>query len=144
MSDAMAISRSGLDVEWQRLQVIAQNLANMNTSRTASGAPYRAMRVVSGPDVSFAASLAKHGVAGQQPAMVKVYGVEATAGGRRRVYDPTDPSAGSDGFVDLPNIDQAGEMTLMIRASRSYEANLTALAIERQMFSRALDLGRAS
>jgi flagellar basal-body rod protein FlgC len=144
MSDAMAISRSGLDVEWQRLQVIAQNLANMNTSRTASGEPYRAMRVISGPDVSFADALAKGGTALNQPAGVRVFGVEAAPGGRRRVYDPSDPSAGADGFVDLPNIDQAGEMTLMIRSSRSYEANLTALAIERQMFSRALDLGHSS
>lgn len=143
VSEAMAISRSGLDVEWQRLQVIAQNLANMNTSRTASGEPYRAMRVVSGPDSGFASSLAGHAAA-SRPGSVKVYGVEAEPGGRRRVYDPTDSSAGADGFVDLPNIDQAGEMTLMIRTSRSYEANLTALAIERQMFSRALDLGRSS
>lgn len=143
MSDAMAISRSGLDVEWQRLQIIAQNLANMNTSRTASGEPYRAMRVISGPDISFADSLATRGAA-SQPATVKVLGVEAVPGGRRRVYDPTDPSAGADGFVDLPNIDQAGEMTLMIRASRAYEADLSALAIERQMFSRALELGRSS
>ena len=61
MADAMAISRSALDVEWQRLQIIAQNLANVNTSRTASGEPYRAMRLVSGPDSSFAASLARIG-----------------------------------------------------------------------------------
>lgn len=143
MSDAMAISRSGLDVEWQRLQIIAQNLANMNTSRTASGDPYRALRLISGPDATFADALARKGAI-SQPTTVKVLGVEAEPGGRKRVYDPTDPSAGPDGFVDLPNIDQAGEMTLMIRASRSYEANLTALAIERQMFSRALDLGRSS
>ncbi len=143
MSDAMAISRSGLDVEWQRLQIIAQNLANMNPSRTASGDPYRALRLISGPDANFADALARKGAV-NQPTTVKVLGVEAEPGGRKRVYDPTDPSAGADGFVDLPNIDQAGEMTLMIRASRSYEANLTALAIERQMFSRALDLGRSS
>jgi flagellar basal-body rod protein FlgC len=143
MSDAMAISRSGLDVEWQRLQIIAQNLANLNTSRTATGDPYRALRLISGPDATFATTLARKGAV-SQPTTVKVLGVEAEPGGRKRVYDPTDPSAGVDGFVDLPNIDQAGEMTLMIRASRSYEANLTALAIERQMFSRALDLGRSS
>ncbi|HEX4695801.1 flagellar basal body rod protein FlgC [Sphingomonas sp.] len=143
MSDAMAISRSGLDVEWQRLQVIAQNLANMDTSRTASGDPYRPMRLVSGPDQSFAAALAQKG-ASDVPAAVRVMGVEAIPGGVKRVYDPSDPAAGADGFVSLPDIDQASEMTLMIRASRSYEANLTALAIERQMFSRALDLGHAS
>lgn len=142
MSDAMAISRSGLDVEWQRLQVIAQNLANMNTSRTASGEPYRPLRLISGPDASFADAVAQHDAA-SRPAPVKTLGVEEIAGGTRRLYDPTDPSAGPDGFVTMPDIDQAGEMTLMIRASRAYEANLTALAIERQMFSHALDLGRA-
>lgn len=143
MSDAMAISRSGLDVEWQRLQVIAQNLANLNTSRTASGEPYRPMRVLSGPDATFADALAKKGVA-SQPGPVRILGVEPIAGGVRRVYDPSDPAAGADGFVNLPAIDQAAEMTLMIRTSRSYEANLTALAIERQMFSSALNLGRSS
>lgn len=143
MSDAMAISRSGLDVEWQRLQIIAQNLANMNTSRTASGDPYRPLRLVSGPDQTFAAALAAKGAPARASA-VRVMGVEAMPGGVRRVYDPGDPAAGPDGFVSLPDIDQASEMTLMIRTSRSYEANLTALAIERQMFSRALDLGRSS
>ncbi|WP_066823646.1 flagellar basal body rod protein FlgC [Sphingomonas mali] len=143
MSDAMAISRSGLDVEWQRLQVIAQNLANLNTSRTASGDPYRPMRVISGPDATFADALARKGAV-SQPGPVRVLGVEAMPGGVRRVYDPSDPSAGADGFVNLPAIDQASEMTLMIRTSRSYEANLTALAIERQMFSSALNLGRSS
>lgn len=143
MSDAMAISRSGLDVEWQRLQVIAQNLANLNTSRTASGDPYRPMRVVSGPAASFADALARKGSV-SQPGPVHVLGVEPISGGVRRVYDPSDPAAGTDGFVNLPDIDQASEMTLMIRTSRSYEANLTALAIERQMFSSALNLGRSS
>lgn len=139
MTEAMAISRSGLDVEWQRLQIIAQNLANMNTSRTASGVPYRAMRVVSGPDATFADSLSRTA----HPRGVRVLGVEAAPGARRRVYDPTDAAAGADGFVDLPAVDQAGEMTLMIRASRAYEANLAALSIERQMFARALELGRS-
>lgn len=139
----MAISRSGLDVEWQRLQVIAQNLANMNTSRTANGEPYRPVRLISGPDTSFADAVAQHGAA-SRPAPVRALGVEAIAGGTRRVYDPTDPSAGPDGFVTMPDIDQAGEMTLMIKASRCYEANLSALAIERQMFGHALELGRSS
>ncbi|MGK6317911.1 flagellar basal body rod protein FlgC [Sphingomonas sp. DT-204] len=142
-SDAMAISRSGLDVEWQRLQVIAENLANLNTSRTASGAPYRPMRLVSGPDASFAEALSRTKAVGE-PREVKVMGVEAMPSGVRRVYDPSDPQADAQGFVNLPQIDQAAEMTLLIRTSRSYEANLTALGIARQMYMRALDLGRAS
>ena len=142
MSDAMQISRSGLDVEWQRLQIIAQNLANLNTSRTVTGEAFQPMRLISGPDVSFADALNK--TRRGDPTMVKVLGVGAMPSSVRRVYDPSDPQADAQGFVNMPQIDQAAEMTLMIRTSRSYEANLTALGIARQMFMKALDLGRSA
>lgn len=147
MSDAMQISRSALDVEWQRLQVIAQNLANLNTSKTGSGAPFRPMRLQSGPAVSFAEAMTRgprSPTFSPAAAPVRVLGVEAIPAGVRRVYDPGDPAAGADGFVDMPQIDQAAEMTLMIRTSRSYEANLTALGIARQMYMKALEIGRGS
>ncbi len=141
--DAIQISRTGLDVEWQRLQVIAQNLANMNTTRTASGAPYRAMRLLSGPQGDFAQRVA-HGAAAR-PEGVKVMGLEPVAGGGvRRVYEPGHPDADAQGFVSYPEIDHAAEMTLLIRTSRVYEANLTALSIAQQMYSRAVELGRQS
>lgn len=140
MSDAMRISRSGMDVEWQRLQIIAQNLANLNTSRTADGTPFRPLRLVSGPDASFAETVATRAAA-RAPSGVRAYNVEEAPTGVRRVYDPGDPQADPDGFVGLPAIDHAGEMTLLIRTSRSYEANLTAYGIERQMAERALELG---
>jgi flagellar basal-body rod protein FlgC len=142
MSDAMRISRSGMDVEWQRLQVIAQNLANLNTGRTANGEPFRAMRVMSGPDTSYADTASAK--AERAPTSVRVYNMEATPTGLRRAYDPGDPQADPQGFVDRPTIDHVGEMTLLIRASRSYEANLTAYGIEHQMAMRALDLGSRS
>ncbi len=137
--DAIAISRTGLDVEWQRLQVIAQNLANMNTSRTASGEPFRPMRLLSGPQVDFA-----HLVRGgdEKPAGVEVMGLEPVAGGVRRVYEPGHPHADADGFVSYPDIDHASEMTLLIKTSRVYEANLTAMSIAQQMYSRAVELGK--
>lgn len=139
MGDAMRISRTGMDVEWQRLQVIAENMANLNTTRTASGEPYRPKRLVSGPEASFAAAMTHRSSTG-----VRVTGVEQIASGVRRVYDPSDPAADTSGFVSLPDIDQAGEMTLMIRASRAYEADLTVLGIAHGMATRALDLGRTS
>jgi flagellar basal-body rod protein FlgC len=138
----MEISRSGLDVEWQRLQVIAQNIANLNTSRTATGEPFRPMRLVSGPRADFAQLMA--GTAARRPGGVHVMGVEAMAGNVRRVHEPGHPHADVDGFVTYPEIDHAGEMTLMIKTSRSYEANLTAMNIAHQMYSRALELGRQS
>lgn len=142
--DAIQISRTGLDVEWQRLQVIAQNLANMNTTRTASGAPYRAMRLLSGPQGDFA-SFVQRSIAANRPAGVAVMGLEPVAGGgTRRVHEPGHPDADAQGFVSYPEIDHAAEMTLLIRTSRVYEANLTALSIAQQMYARAAQLGRQS
>ena len=138
--EAVEISRSGLDVEWQRLQVIAQNLANLNTTRTAAGEPYRAMRLVSGPAGGFSEMLAAGDHA--RPRGVAVLGVEAMPGGVRRVHEPGHPHADPEGFVDYPDIDHAGEMTLLIQASRAYEANLAAIGIAHQMYARALELGR--
>lgn len=142
--DAIQISRTGLDVEWQRLQVIAQNLANMNTTHTVTGQPYRAMRLLSGPQGDFSA-LVHGGTAAARAEGVKVMGLAPEAGGGvRRVYEPNHPDADAQGFVSYPEIDHAAEMTLLIRTSRVYEANLTAMSIAQQMYSRAAQLGRQS
>ena len=140
--DAAEISRTGLDVEWQRLQVIAQNLANMNTSRTDTGRPYRPARLLSGPGSDFA-RLVRAGGPGR-PHGVEVLGLEPMAGGVRRVREPGHPHADAEGFVTYPDVDHAAEMTLLIKTSRAYEANLTALTIAQQMYSRAAEIGRQS
>jgi len=141
--DAIEISRTGLDVEWQRLQVIAQNLANINTTRTAAGGPYRPLRLVSGPHSGFA-RLAGVLPAGYKPEGVAVLGIEPIAGGVRRVHEPENPDADAQGYVNYPDIDHASEMTLLIKTSRAYEANLTAMSIAQQMYSRAAELGRGA
>jgi flagellar basal-body rod protein FlgC len=141
--NAIEISLSALDVEWRRLEIIAQNLANMNTTRTASGDPYRPLRLLSGPVTDFAAML-DTGSTRYSPAGVRVLGIEAQPEALRRAYEPSHPHADADGFVTYPNIDHASEMTLMIRASRVYEANLAAVSLARDMYSRALEIGRQS
>ena len=138
---AVEISRSALNVEWQRLQVIAENLANLNTTRTATGEPFRPMRLLSGPDADFATLMAG-GRAARAAGGVRVMGVEPAGGGVRRVHEPGHPHADAEGYVSYPEIDHAGEMTLMIKTSRAYEANLTTMNIARQMYARALDLGK--
>lgn len=138
---AAAISRTGLEVEWQRLQVIAGNLANLNTTRTADGGAYRPLRLLSGPRFADAAASAGTGSALEG---VQVYGTETVAGAARRAFDPKHPHADADGFVTYPDIDRAGEMVLMIQASRAYEANLVAMSMAHQMYSRALEIGRQS
>ncbi|MET0247976.1 MAG: flagellar basal body rod protein FlgC [Sphingomonas sp.] len=141
--DAIAISRTGLDVEWQRLQVIASNLANVNTARTATGEAFRPMHLLSGPQMDFS-KLVRGGEIPQVPGGVKVLGIAARDGGVRRVHEPDHPDADADGFVTYPDIDHSAEMTLLIRTSRAYEANLTVFSIAQQMYTRAAELGRNS
>lgn len=130
---------TGLDVEWRRLEVISQNIANSNSIRTASGGPYQAMRLVSGPKTSFAGHLNRpeDGLAG-----VAVYGVEPVTLPPRKVHEPGNPLADADGYVSYPGLDQAAEMTLMVKTARSYEANIVAMNSARQMYVKALDIGR--
>lgn len=141
--NAFQISLSGLDVEWRRLEIIAQNLANMNTTRTEDGGVYRPLRLLSGPTADFGALLTE-GATHIAPSGVNVLAIEPQADALRRAYEPNHPHADTDGFVTYPNVDHACEMTLMIRASRAYEANLAAANIARDMYSRALDIGRQS
>lgn len=139
MMQAAEISRTGLDVEWQRMQVIAQNLANMNSARVGE-AGYQAMRLLSGPKVGFSQLLS--GGSLQAMTGVAVLNVMPTNGGSRRVYEPQSPAADSDGYVSYPAVDHAAEMALMVKTARAYEANLTAMSVAHQMYARALDLGK--
>jgi flagellar basal-body rod protein FlgC len=136
MMEIFKISASALDVEGRRLQIIAQNLANMNTTRMPDGGAYEPLRLVSGPQKSFSTML--NGSAQG----VSVLSVEPSGAGVRFAYEPSHPDADAGGYVAYPNIDHAGEMTLMIRTSRIYEANLAALGIAQQMYNRALEMGR--
>lgn len=137
---AMEISRSGLEVEWRRLDVIAENLANMNTVATASGEPYRARQLISGPKTGFVDSLRAHGADSRLDG-VTVYGIEPMDTPPRIVHEPGNPQADANGDVAYPGIDHAAQMTLMIKTSRAYEANIVAMNAARQMYSKALELG---
>jgi len=144
---AMEISRTGMDVEWRRLEVIADNLANANTVLTATGAAYQPRRLISGPRGDFAALLnaaAPDGgkSAGRISGGVAVYSIEAVSAPPRMVREPANPQANEKGFVAYPAIDHAAEMTLMVKTSRVYEANIVAMNMARQMYSKALELGR--
>ena len=136
---AMEISKTGLDVEWRRLEVIAENLANINTIQTQDGKPYRAMRLLSGPRTSFEGQLAS-----PQTSLsgVSVYGVEAVEGTPRKVHEPGNPMADAEGFVSYPAIDHSAEMVLMVKTARAYEANMVAMSTARQMYVKALEMGK--
>lgn len=132
--DIFAIARSGMEVEWQRVELVAANLANLNTTRTADGTPWVARQLVSGP--AFGGL-----VAGGAPAGTSVLAVQLSAQPGRRVHDPAHPHADADGYVTYPNVDHVAEMTTMLASMRIYEANLAAFNHARTMFQRALELG---
>jgi flagellar basal-body rod protein FlgC len=139
---AAQISLSALDVEWRRLEVIAENLANANTARTAAGQAYRSMRLMSGPKADFQQLLSGgQGADGLQG--VTVYGLEPMNLPPRRAYEPGNPQADATGFVSYPGFDQAEEMTLLVKTERVYEANVIALNTARQVYLRAMEIGKA-
>ncbi|TPW04680.1 MAG: flagellar basal-body rod protein FlgC, partial [Alphaproteobacteria bacterium] len=138
--EAVQIGKSALDVEWRRLELIAENLANMSSTRGPEGEVYHAQRLVSGPASSFAGAMSATDAlsgapttASLAPTGVVVLGVESDSAPPRRVYEPGHPHADADGFVEYPNIDHAEQMMQMMRSARIYEANLTALTLAQQM-----------
>lgn len=136
---AMEISRTALDVEWRRLEVIAANLANANSAGVQGGSAYRPVRLVSGPSRTFGQRLGDGdaGLAG-----VEVYGLEPVSATPRRVHEPGNPQADAEGYVTYPGLDHAAEMTLMVKTARAYEANVVAMNTARQMYLKAMEIGR--
>lgn len=137
---SMDISGSGLTAQSYRMDVIAQNIANVDTTRTADGTPYQRKTVVLGEDSqSFASHLQR---AGQSVSGVEVTATVTDTTAGDLVYDPTHPDANADGYVQKSNVDVTTEYVDMISASRAYEANLTVISATKRMAVKALDIGR--
>jgi flagellar basal-body rod protein FlgC len=131
---SLGISGSGMTAERMRMDVIAENLANADTTRTEDGTPYRRKEVV----LQSAGSSFQNVLDG-----VQVAGIVDDPTPPRRVYEPGHPDADAQGYVTLPNVDPVTEMTDLITASRGYEANVTAMNDAKQMFSKSLDILRS-
>ena len=134
------ISASALTAQRLRMDVIAENIANATTTRTADGTPYRRKyTVMQEQQVSFsdhfAASKIKMTGGG-----VKVAQISEDPSDFKLVYDPQHPDANEDGYVSMPNVDTAREMVDFISASRTYEANITMLNATKNMATKALEL----
>jgi len=131
--DSMFISASGMRVQGERLRVIAENLANVDSVGETPGAdPYRRKTV------TFRNQLDREmGVD-----MVRVAKVGTDQSDFRKKYEPGNPAADKDGYVSLPNVNALVEMTDMREAQRSYEANLKVIEASRNMLSRTIDVLR--
>jgi flagellar basal-body rod protein FlgC len=138
---SMDISASALSALRVRMNVIADNLANVETTRTREGGPYRKKEVVFGAvqDQSFGNVL--FGLAQETPG-VQLLGVVQSQTPPRRVLNPSHPDANEQGFVLMPDINPLIEMVDMLSATRAYEANVTAIQSWKAMTGKALEIGR--
>lgn len=171
--NAMNVSASGLTAQRLRMDVIAQNIANATTTGTPEGGPYRRKTVImdSIPMQRFddvldsalsmnpltqgrrgfsrfneVADLVKYyqNPLGDRPGGVQVSNIRTDFTEGPLVYDPTHPHANEEGYVEMPNVNIVYEMVNMMSASRSYEANMTALSTTRAMITSTLQISQST
>ena len=131
------ITAGALNANKTRLDIVAQNIANAQTTRTAGGRPYQRQIV------SFETELVRRiaaGGASLQSVRIGSISTDRTPG--QQVYNPQHPDATAEGLVTMPNVDLSFEMVDLITASRAYEANLSVVKSARQMASKALEIGK--
>ncbi|MDE7430913.1 MAG: flagellar basal body rod protein FlgC [Lachnospiraceae bacterium] len=144
MFSSFNISASGMTAQRLRSDTIMQNLANVNTSRTSDGEPYRRKTVVFRERESTSFSnvlMTASGLAGNGVKVTKV--IEDTQTPMNMVYDPAHPDADENGYVTYPNVNPVTEMTNLIDASRAYEANITAFDASKTMALKGLEIGNS-
>ena len=146
MFSAFDINASGMTAQRYRIDIISENVANANTTRTADGSPYRRKVVAfmeKSGQTSFGQALGRaaysHGYTGTGVKVSGVYEDHVTE--MNKVYDPSHPDADDDGYVTGPNVNIITEMTNMIDASRAWEANSTAFNASKSIALKGLELG---
>lgn len=137
----MNIGYSGLKAQTTRVNVISSNLANMETTRTPEGGPYQKKSVIFTSEAGgFARELensARHQAQG-----VRVQRIVSREGEGKMAYDPGHPDANAEGYVEKPDISLVEEMTDLMKAKGSYEANVTSIKAAQRMAVKALEIGR--
>ena len=136
--NSINIIGSALTAERFRSDIILQNIANQNTTRTESGEPYRRKQVIfQEREQSFSDALKKVTGGG-----VRVTEVVESQEDFKPVYDPDHPDADEDGYVYYPNVNNTEEQVDLMDASRVYEANVSALSVVKAMASKAPEIGK--
>ncbi|MEE8126102.1 MAG: flagellar basal body rod protein FlgC [Nitrospirales bacterium] len=140
-----AVVGSALDAQRQRLNIIAGNLANAESTRSPNGGPYIRRDVVfqtTSTDKPFHSVFASAFGDPTEPAGVRITDIIQDQRPLRVVYEPGHPDADAKGYVHLPNVNPVEEMVNLISATRAYEANLAVLETGKTMALRALEMGR--
>lgn len=128
------IAGSGMTAQAQRLNAVASNLANVDSTTSANGQPYRAKQVVF--------STTPMGANGQGGAGVRVAAVVEDASPMKLLYDPKHPMANAEGYVAMPNVNPVDEMVNMISASRSYQNNVEVMNTSKSLLLKTLTIGQ--
>ncbi len=143
MFDIFSVSASGMEAQRLRMNTIASNLSNIDTTRTPEGGPYRRK------DVLFTTQYGVNPFSSYLNASIDNYNAGVRVAGiiedkrpLKYAYDPTHPDADRNGYVAYPNVNAAEEMVNMISAARSYEANVNAFKATRDMAVKALEIGQ--
>ncbi len=158
---AIDVASTGMTVQRQKMDVVSENIANIDTSRTAEGGPYQRQRVIvseADPRAKFSEAMntahnklsrtnSRH-LKGQALSMNDAKDTNKVSGREisdpdssfKLVFDPSHPDADSDGYVQMPDIEMINEMVDMIAANRAYEANIATISSSKQMLNEALDI----
>lgn len=139
---SLNISGSGLTAQRFRMDVISENIANMDSTRTESGGPYRRKMVVLTSIGDFKSLLVKNLATNEVNGGVEVSDIVEDQSDFKLVYTPEHPDADENGYVSMPNVDSLKETVDMMEAYRAYQANITALNATKQMAVKALEIGR--
>ncbi len=137
---ALSVGASGMSAQRTRAELITENLANAETTRTPDGGPYRRKDVVfeSNAAPSFSSILGD----AMTPGGVSVSSINVDEGDPVKRYQPGHPDAGPDGYVSYPRISPAEEMVDLMSASRGYQANVASMSAVKDMIQHSLDLLR--
>ena len=138
---AMNIAATGMTAQQLRMDTIAENIANASTTRTENGEAYRRKMVVfTEKDTTSFDNILNGYMTYYQPNGVKVTNIVEDQSDLRLVYEPDNPDANEEGYVEYPNVDTVTEMTNLIGSSRSYEAAVTSFNASKSMAMKGLEL----
>lgn len=138
---AMNVAATGMTAQQLRMDIISENIANANTTRTQNGEAYRRKQVVfSEKDTTSFDNILNGYLNHYQPNGVRVTQIVRDKSDFRLVYEPDNPDANEDGYVEYPNVDTVTEMTNLIDSSRAYEASVTSFNAAKSMAMKGLEL----
>ena len=143
---SMNIVASGMTAQQLRLDVISENVTNINTTRTEGGGPYRRKMVVleeENSDSPFRQALDRAmGRRNSAQGGVRVAEIVEEESDFKLSYDPENPDANEDGYVELPNVDLVKEISDAMAANQAYSANVTAFNVLKQVIAKGLEIGQ--